>query len=131
MPVPIYSERELSAEFDKLGEQLRHASDWAVRSAALRRLQSLVLGGACEYSSFTSHLKALREPLVAQCSELRSSLVREACSALVLISSTLREAFEPFCVEYFPPLLKQTVRRTRHGTHRTLQPGLWNLSLPA
>ena len=37
-----------------------------------------------------------------------SSLVREVCALLVLVSSTLREGFEPFCVEYFPPLLKQS-----------------------
>ena len=80
-----------------------------VRSGALRRLHGLVLGGACEFGTFATHLKQLREPLVAQCSELRSSLVREACGLLVAVASAMREAFEPFCVEYFPPLLKQTV----------------------
>ena len=108
-PVPIYSEKELALEFSQIGEQLGHKTDWAVRNAALRRLQAIVLGGACEYHSFLGHLKGLREPLVAQVAELRSSLVREACAALVLISSTLREAFEPFVHEYFQPLIKQTV----------------------
>ena len=107
-PVAIYSERELSGEFERLNEQLRHPTDWAVRSSALRRMHSLILGGACEYASFTGHLRGLKEPLVAQCAELRSSLVREACAVLALVAATLREAFEPFCSDYFPPLIKQT-----------------------
>ena len=91
MTLPVYSERELASEFAKLGEQLNNATDWAVRNAALRRLQSLVLGGACEFPSFLQHLKGLREPLTAQVSELRSSLVRESCAALPIASrSTAR-----------------------------------------
>ena len=107
----MYSDKELAVEMERAGEQLRHQTDWAVRSTALRRIHGLVLGGACEFASFPAHLKAIREPLVAQCSELRSSLVRECCALLVLISSTMREAFEPFCADYFPPLLKQVGSR--------------------
>ena len=132
-PIPVYSEKELTSEIDKLAEHLRHPTDWAVRSAAIRRLQGLVLGGACEYPSFTSHLKSLREPLVAQCSELRSSLVREVCALLVLVSSTLREGFEPFCVEYFPPLLKQsavTIQIIREASNECIR-ALIIYALPA
>lgn len=108
-PVPIRSERELSLEFATIVEQLNHKTDWAVRNAACRRLQAIALGGACDFAGFLNCMKALRDPLSAQCAELRSSIVREACAALVVISSALREAFEPFVHDYFPPLLKQTV----------------------
>ena len=35
-PKPVYSERELSGEIERVAEQLRHASDWAVGAARMR-----------------------------------------------------------------------------------------------
>ena len=55
-----------------------------MRGNALRRLQAIVLGGACEYPSFIAHFKGLRDALVSQVAELRSSLVREACGLDVM-----------------------------------------------
>ena len=107
-PWPVYSDKELGGEMATIGDHLRHAEDWTVRSGALRKLHSLILGGACDFDSFATHLKALKEPIVAQLAELRSSLVREACAALGAIAERMHEAFEPFCVEFFPPMLKQT-----------------------
>ena len=77
----VYSDRELGVEMTAIHEQLKHADDWAVRSTALRRLHSLVLGGACDFDSFAGHLKTMKDALVAQLAELRSSLVRDACAS--------------------------------------------------
>ena len=91
-----------------------------VRNSALRRLQGLVLGGACDFDSFPANFKSLREPLTAQVAELRSSLVREACAALCAIASAMREGFEPLCAEYVQPLLKQTVITIQVGRCRRM-----------
>jgi len=108
-PVAVGSERELGREMDALGQQLRNEEDWAARLKALQRLRGLAAGGACGLGSFGERLRALRDPLTAQCGELRSSLVKEACRALVAISGAMRDAFEPFVDVYLPPLLKNTV----------------------
>jgi len=107
-PVAVYSDRELGVEMTAIHEQLKHADDWAVRSTALRRLHSLVLGGACDFDSFAGHLKTMKDALVAQLAELRSSLVRDACAALGAAAEKMRESFEPFCIDFVPPMLKQT-----------------------
>ena len=107
-PVAVYSDRELGVEMAAIHEQLKHADDWAVRSTALRRLHSLVLGGACDFDSFAGHLKTMKDALVAQLAELRSSLVRDACAALGAAAEKMRESFEPFCIDFVPPMLKQT-----------------------
>eukprot|EP00900_Chrysochromulina_parva_P018752 jgi/Chrpa1/26879/Chrysochromulina_OHIO_Genome00011886-RA len=107
-PVAVYSDRELGVEMTAIHEQLKHADDWAVRSTALRRLHSLVLGGACDFDSFAGHLKTMKDALAAQLAELRSSLVRDACAALGAAAEKMRESFEPFCIDFVPPMLKQT-----------------------
>ncbi|KAL1495781.1 hypothetical protein AB1Y20_016643 [Prymnesium parvum] len=108
-PLPVYSERELSKEMEAIREKMSNGGEWTVRQAALRQLQALVLGGAAEFDSFAAQLKTLREPLCAQVSELRSSLVKEATHALELLVTRMGPSFEPFAEVYVPLLLKGTV----------------------
>ena len=109
VPLTVYSERELAKEMEGVREQMGNASEWTVRLGALKRLQALTLGGCVEFDTFAGLLKTLREPLSAQCAELRSSLVKEATHALELLVSQMGESFEPFAEVYVPIILKGTV----------------------
>ena len=105
-PVLLYEPRELEAELVKLSQVLKDivSHGWQDRVAAMKRLQSLVLGGAQHFDNFPGLLRFLREPLGAQILDLRSSIVREACVTLSLLGKALGEGFEPF-LDYFVPIL--------------------------
>ena len=125
-PTVVYSERELSKEMESVGELLRNADEWTVRQAALRKLKSLVLGGAIEFDGFLPLLRGLREPLAKELGELRSSLVKEACGLIELMATTLMEGFEPLVDTFLPVLLKNTcvtiavISATSNETTRTV-----------
>jgi hypothetical protein len=44
-PVRVYSERELTKEFEKVAGMLTAEQDWSIRMAAMQRVEGLVFGG--------------------------------------------------------------------------------------
>ncbi|KAG9447723.1 hypothetical protein H6P81_013851 [Aristolochia fimbriata] len=107
-PVKVYSEKELIREIEKIGATLVPEKDWSVRIAAMQRVEGLVFGGATEYPSFTTLLKQLVPPLSTQLSDRRSSIVKQACHLLSLLSKELLGDFEA-CAEMFIPVLFKLV----------------------
>ncbi|CAN6276232.1 unnamed protein product [Urochloa humidicola] len=107
-PVKVHSEKELLREFEKIAATLVPEKDWSLRITAMQRLEALVYGGAIDYSSFLVLLKQLVPPLSTQLSDRRSSIVKQACHLLNILSKELLGDFEP-CAELFIPMLFKLV----------------------
>ncbi|CAL5026552.1 unnamed protein product [Urochloa decumbens] len=107
-PVKVHSEKELLREFEKIAATLVPEKDWSLRIAAMQRLEALVYGGAIDYPSFLMLLKQLVPPLSTQLSDRRSSIVKQACHLLNILSKELLGDFEP-CAEQFIPMLFKLV----------------------
>ncbi|KAL6652423.1 hypothetical protein ACP70R_011348 [Stipagrostis hirtigluma subsp. patula] len=107
-PVKVHSEKELLREFEKIAATLVPEKDWSLRIAAMQRLEALVYGGAIDYPSFLVLLKQLVHPLSTQLSDRRSSIVKQACHLLNVLSKELLGDFEP-CAEQFIPVLFKLV----------------------
>ncbi|KAL6903536.1 hypothetical protein ACP4OV_004349 [Aristida adscensionis] len=107
-PVKVHSEKELLREFEKIAATLVPEKDWSLRIAAMQRIEALVYGGAIDYPSFLMLLKQLIHPLSTQLSDRRSSIVKQACHLLNVLSKELLGDFEP-CAEQFIPVLFKLV----------------------
>ncbi|KAL2629963.1 hypothetical protein R1flu_014649 [Riccia fluitans] len=108
-PIRVYSDKELTKEMEKAGAMLAPEQDWSIRISAMQRIEALVGGGATEYSSFIPLLKQLVPALTVQLSDRRSSIVKQACHLLNLISKELLQDFEPFAEAFIPVLFKLVV----------------------
>ncbi|XP_039116777.1 CLIP-associated protein-like isoform X3 [Dioscorea cayenensis subsp. rotundata] len=107
-PIKVYSEKVLVKEIEKIASILVPEKDWSVRITAMQRVEGLVFGGAADYPSFPMLLKQLVTPLSTQLSDRRSSIVKQACHLLNLLSKELLGGFEA-CAEMFIPVLLKLV----------------------
>lgn len=107
-PISVYSDRELIREFEKIASTLVPEKDWSIRIAAMQRVEGLLFGGAADYPSFPALLKQLVPPLSTQLSDRRSSVVKQGCHLLCLLSKELLGDFEA-CAEMFIPVLFKLV----------------------
>ncbi|TVU29212.1 hypothetical protein EJB05_20770 [Eragrostis curvula] len=107
-PIKVHSEKELVREFEKIASSLNPEKDWSIRIAAMQRIEALVYGGAIDYPSFLMLLKQLVRPLSSQLSDRRSSIVKQACHLLNVLSKELLGDFEA-CAEIFIPVLFRLV----------------------
>ncbi|KAH7691640.1 CLIP-associating protein 1/2 [Dioscorea alata] len=107
-PIKVFSEKELIREFERIASTLVPEKDWSLRIAAMQRVEGLVFGGAADYPSFPMLLKQLVPPLSTQLSDRRSSIVKQACHLLNLLSKELLGDFEA-CAEMFIPVLFKLV----------------------
>ncbi|KAK7267504.1 hypothetical protein RIF29_20179 [Crotalaria pallida] len=106
--IKVYSEKELIREIDKIACTLVPDKDWSIRIAAMQRIEGLVLGGAADFPCFLGLLKQLVGPLSTQLSDRRSTIVKQACHLLSLLSKDLLSDFEA-CAEMFIPVLLKLV----------------------
>ncbi|KAH0660402.1 hypothetical protein KY289_029150 [Solanum tuberosum] len=107
-PIKVYSEKELTREFENIGSTLVPEKDWSVRIAAMQRVEALVIGGAADYPCFRGLLKQLGGPLSTQLADRRSSIIKQACHLLNFLSKELLGDFEA-CAEMFIPVLFKLV----------------------
>ncbi|XP_077473770.1 CLIP-associating protein 1a isoform X4 [Stigmatopora argus] len=104
--VQIYSNRELEDQFTKIREVLSDDKhDWEHRVVALKKVRSLMLGGAAEYEGFPQQLRLLEASLKLSAKDLRSQVVREACITLGYLSSLLGNKFDHGAESTMPILL--------------------------
>ncbi|XP_060180521.1 CLIP-associated protein-like [Lycium barbarum] len=107
-PIKVYSEKELVREFEKIASTLVPEKDWSIRISAMQRIEALVIGGATDFPCFRGLLKQLVVPLSTQLSDRRSTIVKQACHLLNLLSKELLGDFEA-CAEMFIPVLFKLV----------------------
>ncbi|KAG6504919.1 hypothetical protein ZIOFF_037267 [Zingiber officinale] len=108
VPINVFSEKELIKEIENIASALVPEKDWSFRIAAMQKVEGLVFGGAADYTSFPTHLKQLIVPLNTQLLDRRSSIVKQACHLLRLLSKELMDDFEA-CAEIFIPVLMKLV----------------------
>ncbi|XP_042422440.1 CLIP-associated protein-like [Zingiber officinale] len=108
VPINVFSEKELIKEFENIASMLVPEKDWSLRIAAMQRVEGLIFGGAIDYKSFPTLLKQLIAPLNTQLLDRRSSIVKQACHLLSLLSKELLGDFE-YCAEIFIPALMKLV----------------------
>ena len=108
-PQSVYSEKELVKTFEDLLVTLSNKDHdfWQKRSDALRSIRSLVIGGAAVYDCFMSCLLPLKTPIAEAVADLRSTLVREACATVALLSQTFGNGFASMGEFLIPAILKQ------------------------
>ncbi|XP_069791013.1 CLIP-associating protein 1a isoform X5 [Narcine bancroftii] len=103
--VQIYSNRDLEESFNKIKDVLSDDKhDWEQRVAALKKIRSLLMGGAAEHESFFQHLRLLDGAFKLSAKDLRSQVVREACITLGYISSVLGNRFDHGAEAIMPTL---------------------------
>ncbi|GBG24239.1 CLIP-associating protein 1 [Hondaea fermentalgiana] len=80
--------RELARECEFAIKVLeKKDADWSDRGSALQRLGKAAERGAAKYDEFLECLIRLRDPLLNQIKELRSVIVKEACSTFAALAA--------------------------------------------
>ncbi|XP_067084283.1 CLIP-associating protein 1a [Osmerus mordax] len=104
--IQLHSNREMEEHISKVREVLSDDKhDWEHRVVALRKVRSLLLGGALDYEGFPQQLRLLEAPLKLSAKDLRSQVVREACITLGHLSSLLGNKFDHGAESIMPTLL--------------------------
>jgi CLIP-associating protein 1/2 len=109
-PERISTEKELTRAMDRIARDLSPEQDWLKRIAAMVRLEAIALGGGGDAfeDAFAASLLKMIEPLIAQVSDRRSAVVKQAAHLLVALARSATNAFEP-CIE---PLIMALLRTT-------------------
>jgi CLIP-associating protein 1/2 len=93
----------------QLGDLLANTkANWKDRLHGIRKLQCLIIGNGPSFQSFGNHIWDLRDALCAQLQDLRSAIVKEACSTVGALSESLGLQFEAMADYLIPSLLKLT-----------------------
>ncbi|CAL8326737.1 unnamed protein product [Lota lota] len=107
--IQIYSNREMEDQMTKIREVLSDEKhDWEHRVVAVKKVRSLMMGGAAEYEGFPQQLRLMEAPLKLSAKDLRSQVVREACITLGYLSALLGNKFD-HCAESIMPTLLNLV----------------------
>lgn len=79
----------------------------------LAALQGVVLGDGPEYDSFPGSIRALHTLIIAQISDLRSTLCKEACRTVATLAKKMGPAFVDVAGLFIPSLIKQACVKTQ------------------
>ncbi|XP_078259468.1 CLIP-associating protein 1a [Rhinoraja longicauda] len=103
--IQIFSNRDLEESVNKIREVLSDDKhEWEQRVTALKKVRSLIMGGATEHESFFQHLRLLDGAFKLSAKDLRSQVVREACITLGYLSSVLGNRFDHGAESIMPTL---------------------------
>jgi len=104
--IPLSSGKDVENQLISIREILADTNnDWEKRAEALKRMRSILLGGADDYDEFFRNLRPLDLPLVSTIKDLRSQVVREACITLAFMSVRLTNRFERTAEGVIPAML--------------------------
>ncbi|KAJ3691561.1 hypothetical protein LUZ61_020725 [Rhynchospora tenuis] len=106
--IKVSSDKELVREIERIAFNLLPDKEWSIRMAAMQRLEGIVLGGGTHYKSFPGLLKHLVTPFITQLLDRRSSVVKQVCHLLCLLSKETLRDFEA-CAELLIPVLFKLV----------------------
>ncbi|XP_034404519.1 CLIP-associating protein 1-B-like isoform X1 [Cyclopterus lumpus] len=102
----ISSNREVEEAMTKIRDVLSDDKrDWELRVAALKKVRSLLLAGAAEFTGFPQQLRLTEAALKLSAKDLRSQVVREACLTLGHLSAVLGGHFDHAAEAVMPILL--------------------------
>ena len=104
----ILTPSELESTLASIADVLRDTTthDWTKRIAALHHLTSIALGSLPSFGVFLSHFRPLRSSLSSQILDLRSSVVKQTCTALSTIAQAAGAAFSEEADVFLPQLIR-------------------------
>lgn len=104
--IKVYSSKDLTEEMAKIQSVLSDdKNDWEHRVAALKKIRSLINGGALEYDNFVSLVRLQEGAFKLSTKDLRSSVTREACVTLSYLSTVLKNQFDHTAEAVLPTLI--------------------------
>lgn len=112
-PTKLYCEKDLETAFSTISNLLSKVDDWESRMKALGQLEGLALGDGMEYETFPSALRGIHDLLIAQISDLRSTLCKEACRTTAVLARRMAGAFSIMAELLVPSLMKQACVKTQ------------------
>lgn len=71
----------------------------------MKKLRGIMIAGGTNYDAFYVCLKDIQRPMDAACTDLRSTVVREACITLAYLSLQLKNKFASFGETVLPTLI--------------------------
>ncbi|KFD55616.1 hypothetical protein M514_03364 [Trichuris suis] len=102
----VYNAKELVAQMQQIRSIVINPNcDWDKRVDSLKRVRSLIIGGASSYDEFYTELRTLEVPLQLACKDLRSQVVREACITVAYTAEQVGPRFDHFAELILPVLV--------------------------
>lgn len=108
-PVRFSGGEDLARRVRTAVSALEPSKEWDVRAEAMETVRGLVIAGATATPQWPELVLTLADALKPQVTDLRSSIVRQACLVLSEMSARMGEAFERVALKTFASLLKITV----------------------
>jgi hypothetical protein len=93
-PIVCKGKRELELMLYNIEKKVSESAEWGDRIASLQQLQGLALGGEGHNPLMIQTLNKIKEDLGSAASDLRSSLVKEACVTIAVLAEHMVELAE-------------------------------------
>jgi CLIP-associating protein 1/2 len=110
-PIKIDNEADLRKAFESIEESLAD-TQWNERLVALGKLQGLVHGDGLHFESFQGYLRHCQELVANQLTDLRSTLIKEACRTVAVLALKMGTGFSAFVDALFTPMMKLSAVKT-------------------
>nr|Q54VQ0.2 RecName: Full=Uncharacterized protein DDB_G0280205 [Dictyostelium discoideum] len=131
-PLDFENEKELQKKLDDIVSEFRNKDkEWTFRLKALQILQRIINGNGIEFKGWSSMLRSISPALIEQLTELRSTIVKEACASVSLLGFRMKSKFEPFALQYTQALIRMVPVKTTiisESAHQTLKDILESVS---
>lgn len=110
-PLFVETRKELRNWLSWISQNIHKEEEWEKRVLALRKIRSLLLGGAAAANEMmTEFLKNIRWAIQKNINDRRSMVVRETCETIQLISIHVdSNTFEVLFHQFFDPLCRNCV----------------------
>uniref|UniRef100_A0A7S1KMB5 TOG domain-containing protein n=1 Tax=Percolomonas cosmopolitus TaxID=63605 RepID=A0A7S1KMB5_9EUKA len=108
-PISVSSNNEVQSHFRDITKALNNKKDWKERLGGIQKLHAITMGGASNFDAYRPSLIQLRNLLMDQLQDLRSSIVKEVCSCMVTVAQRMHDSFSSLAVFFLDALQKLTV----------------------
>ncbi|KAK5583852.1 hypothetical protein RB653_005454 [Dictyostelium firmibasis] len=124
-PLDFENEKELQKKLDDIVSDFKNKDkEWTFRLKSLQILQRIINGNGIEFKGWSSMLRTISPALIEQLTELRSTIVKEACASVSLLGFRMKSKFEPFALQYTQALIRMVPVKTTiisESAHQTLK----------
>ncbi|KAN0030485.1 hypothetical protein ACTA71_009124 [Dictyostelium dimigraforme] len=124
-PLDFENEKELQKKLDDIVSEFKNKDkEWTFRLKALQVLQRIINGNGIEFKGWSLMLRSISPALIEQLTELRSTIVKEACASVSLLGFRMKSKFEPFALQYTQALIRMVPVKTTiisESAHQTLK----------
>ncbi|GJQ15429.1 hypothetical protein GpartN1_g7220.t1 [Galdieria partita] len=109
-PLFVETKKELRYWMNWINQNIHMEEEWEKRVLALRKIRSLLLGGAAGNEMMSEFLKNIRWAIQKNINDRRSIVVRETCETIQLLSIHVdSNTFDVLFQQFFDPLCRNCV----------------------